>query len=272
MPGEHAGHRQRMRERFLTNGLEGFADHEVLELILFYAIPRQNTNPLAHHLLDTFGSLHAVLEAPVAELVKVEGVGANAASMLSLFSHAARRIEKSRVSGRETLDSRGQAKRHCARLLRGLRQERFYTVCMNAQMQVLGNALISEGTIDEVQAYPRLVAEAILRYNAHVVMFCHNHPGGSCIPSQQDVAVTRILRDLCMNLSVTMADHMIVGDEEVLSMMECGLLCMDKAKNDEQLFEIKVADPAGETLIRHSLKEQEGKKRRQCRKNTGADC
>ena len=96
MAGEHAGHRQRMRERFLTGGLEGFADHEVLELMLFYAIPQRNVNPLAHRLLDRFGTLHAVLEAPVEELMKVEGVGQYAALLLSLFSHAARRLEMSR--------------------------------------------------------------------------------------------------------------------------------------------------------------------------------
>lgn len=87
MAGEHAGHRQRMRERFLAGGLEGFADHEVLELMLFYAIPQRNVNPLAHRLLDRFGTLHAVLEAPVEELMKVEGVGQYAALLLSLFSH-----------------------------------------------------------------------------------------------------------------------------------------------------------------------------------------
>ena len=95
MAGEHAGHRQRMRERFRAGGLEGFADHEVLELMLFYAIPQRNVNPLAHRLLDRFGTLHAVLEAPVEELMKVEGVGQYAALLLSLFSHAARRLEMS---------------------------------------------------------------------------------------------------------------------------------------------------------------------------------
>ena len=96
MAGEHAGHRQRMRERFLCGGLDGFADHEVLELMLFYAIPQRNVNPLAHRLLERFGTLHAVLEASVADLMKVEGVGRHTALLLNLFSHAARRLEMSR--------------------------------------------------------------------------------------------------------------------------------------------------------------------------------
>lgn len=109
MAGEHAGHRQRMRERFRAGGLEGFADHEVLELMLFYAIPQRNVNPLAHRLLDRFGTLHAVLEAPVEELMKVEGVGQYAALLLSLFSHAARRLEMSRENTGKLICNRGMA-------------------------------------------------------------------------------------------------------------------------------------------------------------------
>ena len=160
MAGEHAGHRQRMRERFLTGGLEGFADHEVLELMLFYAIPQRNVNPLAHRLLDRFGTLHAVLEAPVEELMKVEGVGQYAALLLSLFSHAARRLEMSRENTGKLICNRGMAEKHAVRLLQGLRTEHFYAVCLDGRMQLIADELIARGSIDEVQAYPRVVAEA----------------------------------------------------------------------------------------------------------------
>ena len=159
MAGEHAGHRQRMRERFLCGGLDGFADHEVLELMLFYAIPQRNVNPLAHRLLERFGTLHAVLEASVADLMKVEGVGRHTALLLNLFSHAARRLEMSREVKGEPIQTRGMAEKHAIRLLQGLKTEHFYVACLDGQMRLIADELIARGSIDEVQAYPRLVAE-----------------------------------------------------------------------------------------------------------------
>lgn len=255
MEGEHAGHRQRMKDRFLANGLEGFAAHEILELMLFYVIPRRNVNPLAHRLLDHFGSFDAVLDAPVEELCKVEGIGMNAATFLHLFSQVASELERSRAGDKITLSNRGEAQRYCQRLLGGLRREHFYIICLNAQKQVLGDVAISSGTIDEVQAYPRVVVEAALRYNAHSVILCHNHPGGSCIPSEQDVEVTRVLGELFSQLSIVLIDHIIVADTKVLSMVNCGLILSQVQADHRVAF--KVADGAGEILIRRRMEEKE---------------
>ena len=251
MSQEHAGHRQRMRERFRTGGLDGFADHEVLELMLFYAIPQRNVNPLAHELLEHFGSLHAVLDAPAEELCRISGVGENAATLLSL-SHAARRLESSRSSEKKKLRNRGEAERHCRGLLEGLRQEHFYVVCLDSQMHVLSDVLINRGSLDEVQAYPRLVAEAVLRYNARSVVLCHNHPGGSVVPSAADVSATRVLSDLFATLGVTLIDHMVIASGRTLSMSDCGLLL--HPANDPLVS--KVADSAGEVLILAKLKRE----------------
>lgn len=257
MAGEHAGHRQRMRERFFTQGLDGFAAHEILELILMFAIPQKNVNPLAHRLLEHFGSLHAVLEADVKELVKVEGIGEYAATLLSLFAHVDRQLEKSRSAERKKLNSRAASKAHCRGLLAGLRQEHLYLVCMNAQMEVVQNALIARGTLNEVPAYPRMVAEAALRANAHSVVLCHNHPGGSIIPSQQDLEMTDNLNHLLSRLDIMLADHVIVADDEALSLLECGL--MQHVKSDGVLL-TRVADPGGELLIRNQVMEKLKKK------------
>ena len=250
MAGEHDGHRQRMRERFLSGGLESFADHEVLELMLFYAIPQRNVNPLAHSLLARFGTLHSVLEAPVADLMKVDGVGQHTALLLSLFSHAARRMELSRETKGEPIQTRGMAEKHAMRLLQGLKTEHFYVVCLDGQMRLITDELIARGSIDEVQAYPRLVAEAVLRHNAHAAVLCHNHPGGSPIPSQQDVDVTRQLVALMTSLGVAVADHIIVSGSESLSMVECGLVT--RVKREDRLL-TRVANSAGETRIRAEL-------------------
>ncbi len=250
MADEHSGHRRRMRERFASQGLDGFAPHEVLELILFYAIPQRNVNPLAHALIERFGSLHAVLEAEPAELMRVDGVGEYAAALLSLFAQVSKRIEASRAGERETLGNRAAAEKHCIRLLSGLKQECFYAVCLNGQMQVLADALISRGSLSEVPAYPRLVADAVLRHNAHSVVLCHNHPGGSTVPSHGDMETTRRLGELLSGIEVVLADHIIVADGRALSMMGCGLIEQDISGAG---IMTRVADSAGEVLIRARL-------------------
>ncbi len=224
MAGEHAGHRQRMRERFIQNGLQGFATHEILELILFYAIPQRDVNELAHRLENHFGSLHGVLEAPVEELVKVDGIGMNAATLLNLFSHAARRMELSREEAREDMSNRLKAQRHCQLLLGGMKNENFYAVCLDGQMQVIRDVLIAKGTLSEVQAYPRLIVEAVLRHNAHAVVLCHNHPGGQLAPSPSDIEATKMMIELLSGIGVVVADHIIVCGNQTLSMVTEGFI------------------------------------------------
>ena len=257
MAGEHMGHRQRMRERFAAQGLDGFAPHEVLELILMYAIPQRDVNPIAHRLMERFGSLHAVLEADVGELVRVEGVGEYAASLLSLFSHVDRRLEQSRSQQKPRLLNRADCCAFCRGLLAGLRQEHLYLLCLNAQMEVLHTALIARGSLSEVAAYPRLVAEAALRTNAHSVILCHNHPGGSVIPSQQDLDMTADLGRMLHGLEIALVDHVVVAGEETLSMVECGLLMHEQRGGS---LCSRVADPGGEIMIREHVRQQLQKK------------
>lgn len=250
MSGEHAGHRQRMRERFLAQGLNGFAPHEVLELILFYAIPRQNVNPLAHRLIEHFGSLHGVLDAPVEELAKVEGVGQSAAVLLNLFSQVARQLEVSRGKELEKLENRFRAEEHCRRLLSGLKQEHLYAVCLNGQMQVICDVLVAKGTLGEVPAYPRLVAEIVLRHNAHAVVLCHNHPGGQVTPSQADIDSTFALSHLLAGLGVALADHIIVCGNQTLSMSASG--CFTHIFPGQE--SVQAASSAGEVRIADQMR------------------
>ena len=250
MAGEHAGHRQRMRERFRAQGLDGFAPHEMLELMLFYAIPQKNVNPLAHRLLERFGSLHGVLQASVEQLMQVEGMGEYAATLLSLFAHASRQLEISRNQELPRLFTKGVALEHCRRLVDGLKQEHFYVVCLNAQLEVIRDVLIARGTLDEVQAYPREVARVVLESNAHSVILCHNHPGGSMVPSQADLDLTGILGNLLSSMNVELIDHVVVGRGMALSMMDHGLLTKDVSSG---MMVTRVADPESATRIRHML-------------------
>lgn len=136
----------------------------------------------------------------------------------------------SRENTGKLICNRGMAEKHAVRLLQGLRTEHFYAVCLDGRMQLIADELIARGSIDEVQAYPRVVAEAVLRHNAHSVVLCHNHPGGSPVPSHHDVEVTRQLAALLSSLGVAMADHIIVSGREALSMAGSGLIGAREAR------------------------------------------
>jgi len=252
---EHEGHRFRMRERYRKQeGLDGFAPHEVLELWLYYAIPQRNVNTLAHDLIRRFGSLHGVLHADMQQLKQVKGIGEYSATFLSLFSEIARYIGMEQAGDRAKITNRKEAEEHCIRLLAGEKRELFYAVCMNGQMQVLHNALIAKGSLSNVPAHPRIVAEAVLNHNAHSVLFCHNHPGGSVIPSQGDMEVTRQLAALLQGLEVVMIDHIIVSDGKALSMLSHHLI--EQGSSPAGIW-TRVADSAGEARIRNTLMRRE---------------
>ena len=246
---DHGGHRLRMRERYIKQGnLDGFAPHEVLELFLYYAIPQKNVNSLAHELLNRFGSLHGVFNAAPEQLMQVKGIGEYASTFLNLFLPIARYAEKERIGNKMILSNRKEAEEYCIRLLAGERREVFYAVCMNGQMQILHNALIAKGSLSNVPAYPRVVAEAVLNHNAHSVIFCHNHPGGSVIPSQGDMEVTQQLAGLLKGLEVLMIDHMIVAEDKVFSMLSNGLIVQD---GDETGARMQAADSTGKIHFPH---------------------
>ncbi len=218
----HEGHRQRVRERFRQAGLEGFAPHEVLELLLFYAKARGDTNPLAHRLLTTFGSLRGVLEAPPEQLMLVDGVGEETATFLSLLVPVFRRYEACLCEETKHLRTFTDTVDYCCSLMAGLRQERFCVVCVSSQMKVLGVRTVAEGSLMEVSAYPRMVVETALNHNAYAVLLCHNHPGGEARPSPADVDMTADIQRVLTGLDIRLMDHIIVADGKVYSMVYQG--------------------------------------------------
>jgi len=237
---EHEGHRQRMRDRFLKEGLDGFAPHEVLELLLCYAIPQRNVNSLAHELLVHFGSLHGVFEAIPEQLQEVDGIGPYAATLLHMMVPLFRRIEISRMGQKPKLQNRRDVQNYCIHLLSGLHHEHFYLLALDAQMQLLGAVLIGKGSLSEVPAYPRLAVEAAIKYNAHSVILCHNHPGGSIEPSDADLQTTRRLAEVLSGIDVMVMDHMIVAGDQAGSMVQMGYMSHDE-QSDLQL----AADSSG---------------------------
>ena len=221
----HKGHRERLRERFLREGLDNFEDHQVLELLLFQAIPRFDTNPVAHRLMQRFGSLSAVLEADPKDLAVVEGVGTNAAAFLSMVPQVTRRYFLDRIKhARKPLNTSEAAAEYLIPLMAGRSEEVFFVICLNSQLRVLYPALISEGTVKDALVHPRHVVEAAVRHKAASVVLAHNHPAGSPNPSSHDHKLTKHLVQALGGINVTVVDHIIVAGELIYSFQREGTL------------------------------------------------
>jgi len=219
----HTGHREKMRNRFIRDkGFENFEDHQILELLLFYANARGDTNPVAHRLIDTFGSLKGVLEARPEQLMAVEGIGKQAATLISMVVPLTRVWHRCAMEVPDRIGNSREAENYCLSILAGERTERFYVVSLNAKCNVLGRRKISEGSLSEVSAYPRMVMETALNYNAHSVLLCHNHPGGTCAPSPEDISSTIQLQRLLNGVGILVLDHIIVAGDRTYSMIQHG--------------------------------------------------
>ena len=218
----HVGHRARMRERFMKEGLSGFSEHEVLEFLLMFAIPQRDVNPLAHRLIDRFGSLSAVLESSPAELTRVDGVGENAAALLSLMPQLMGYYQHSAMGRKPVITNLAEARKYAGALFFGLHEERVYMICVDQSGRVLHPALMHRGTIDQVQIYPREVVETALRYHAHAVLLAHNHPSGIAVPSSEDVQTTCRVAMALNAVEIQLADHIVVADGDYVSMVQSG--------------------------------------------------
>lgn len=219
----HLGHRDKMMSRFIHDkGFENFADHQILELLLFYANTRKDMNPVAHRLLDEFGSLKGVLEARPEQLMQVPEVGKKAAALISMIVPLTRVWHRCAMDEPDRIGNSREAENYCLSILAGERTERFYVISLNAKCNVLGRRKISEGSLSEVSAYPRMVMETALNYNAHSVLLCHNHPGGTCAPSPEDIASTLQLQRLLNGVGILVLDHIIVANDRTYSMIQHG--------------------------------------------------
>lgn len=218
----HSGHRQRLKNRFLKEGLEHFDEHQVLELLLFYCIPRQDTNPIAHALLEHFGSLSQVMEAPVSELKKVAGMGDASANFLSLLNAFNRYYQVNRTSSLEILNTLEECGRYLMPFFYGRRNETVYLLCLDAKCKVLGCKEVGEGSVNSAAVPIRRVVEMALGANATSVVLAHNHPSGLAVPSDEDQLTTRQLAIALAAVDITLVDHMIMADDEFVSLRQSG--------------------------------------------------
>ena len=222
MADQHQGHRQRLRERFLQVGEEGFQDHELLELLLFYAKPRGNVNDLAHRLLQEFSDLAGVLDATPEALCRVPGVGESTAVFLHLLPQAFRRYLQSRLREGVALNNTEKAGRYLVPLFLGERDEVVIVVCLDAKCQVLNWRRMFSGDLNSTPISVRKVVEFALSSNAASVILAHNHVSGIALPSREDEAVTRRLRSALSAVEITLTDHIVVAGDDYVSMADSG--------------------------------------------------
>ena len=226
MPEEkniHTGHRKRMKGEFLTRGLEGLPDHKVLELLLFFAIPQGDVNPLAHALIDRFGSLSGVFHATYEQLRAVKGVGENTASLILLIPALGGRYLQERADPKGICQTSWQFRELLEPEFFGARNERVFIVCLDGKMKLLAPPkLLGEGIADAAAVTTRKVMETALACNSSVVVLAHNHVSGLAVPSTEDIITTKQLARSLHQVGILLYDHFIVADGDMVSMRESG--------------------------------------------------
>lgn len=216
----HSGHRERLRQRFRREGLDNFDELYVLELLLFYCIPQKDTNPLAHQLLDHFGSLTGVLDASPEELEKVDGVGPSVSTFLSLITQVGRYYQVKRSEPGAILRSIEQCGNYLVPYFFGRDLETVFLLCMDAKCKVLCCKKVGEGSVNSANIPIRRIVEIALGANATSVVLAHNHPSGLAIPSADDVQTTHRIAAALESVEITLADHIVVSGDDFVSIVQ----------------------------------------------------
>ena len=222
--GIHDGHRKKMRRRFLTGGLDVFADHEALELLLYYAIPRRDVNPVAHALMSRYGSLSAVLSAPVEDLKQVEGIGESAAILLKLPAALESRARLTEAGRERVMTSADLAGQYLLERFAGENNEVIYQLCLDRKGKLLTCKRLGEGGVSSATLDVRRMVENAILSQASAVILAHNHPSGIALPSGDDYAATERAKAALAAIGVVLSDHIIVADGDFVSMADSGYL------------------------------------------------
>ena len=219
----HAGHRQRLKERFLRDGLDHFEEHQVLELLLFYGIPQRDTNEIAHELIRKFGSLSKVLEATPEELSEVKYVGDNVTTLFQLITAVARYYQVNCAMREEILTSIDACGRYLVPFFYERQNETVFLLCLDAKCKVLSCEKVGEGSVNSAGVPVRKIVELALKANATSVILAHNHPSGLAIPSGEDIQTTRRVAMALDAVEIGLVDHIIVADSDWVSLSQSGL-------------------------------------------------
>jgi len=224
LPSYIADHRKRLRARFTAGGAAAMPDYELLELVLFRAIPRQDVKPLARLLLDTFGDFNRVVTAPPARLMAVKGVGEAVVLELKIVEAAAQRMMRARVMNRPVLSSWNALLDYCHTAMAHRETEQFRILFLDRKNVLIADEEQARGTVDHVPVYPREVVKRALELNASALILVHNHPSGDPTPSEADISMTMQVQEAAQVLGITLHDHLIIGKSRELSFRSAGYL------------------------------------------------
>ena len=218
------GHRKRLREKFIKSGLSGFADYEVVELLLSLGIPRKDCKPQAKEAIKKFKTLRGVLSASMEELQQINGVGPHAAFGIKLMQDVAREYLKEKIIDKPVFKSSQEIFDYLYHSMRDLKNEVFKVIYLNSQNQIIDTADLFEGTVDSAAVAPRKIVEQALAHNAAALIFAHNHPSGNCEPSKSDKDITRDLVFAGGTVQIKILDHLIIGNNRYYSFAGEGLI------------------------------------------------
>ena len=224
LPSYIADHRKRLRSRFMDGGATAMPDYELLELLLFRAIPRQDVKPLARLLLDTFGDFNRVISAVPARLMMVKGVGEAVVQELKIVEASAQRLMRARVMNRPILSSWNALVDYCHTAMSHRETEQFRILFLDRKNVLVADEEQAKGTVDHVPVYPREVVKRALELNASALILVHNHPSGDPTPSDADISMTAQIQDAARVLGITLHDHLIIGKSRELSFKAQGYL------------------------------------------------
>lgn len=220
----HGGHRERVKELFLKTGLDSFSPHSVLELLLYYAIPQKDTNSIAHRLIRQFGSLSAVFDAPIDELLKVDGIGRSSAILIKMIPQLCRRYEEDLQNGQMAIFDYDEAGKLFIKKYIGRKNESVMLMLLDSRERVLYCDVVSEGNATAANIYIKTVVSIASRYDAVYAILAHNHPSGECLPSKQDLDTTRWVYHALETIEVHLIDHIIVGSNNYISLAKSKIL------------------------------------------------
>lgn len=214
----HKDHRQRVRARYLTDGVDSMADHNIVELLLFFGIPYKDTNNIAHALIDKFGDLNGVLEAPVGELMKIDGIGENAATLIKLTRDIALKYVERKNLERTDISEERRVSDFLTMKYAGESRELVYMLTLDSHGNLQRCVKVCDGSPDNAKVDNRVIVETAIRFDAKNIVLAHNHPNGFAVPSVADVRATEQVIPVLRALGINLADHIIVSHDDVFSM------------------------------------------------------
>lgn len=224
MEKSHTGHRQRLRQRYLKNGIETFHDYEMLELLLTYSIPRVDVKPLAKEILREFGTLNRVFTADTDKLRKIKGISDNSLVLIKLVQALGGECLLSELRQKQSLSSPLEVVNFCRMKLGGLENEVFMVIYLNSKNSLIEAEIINRGTVNHAAVYPRNVMKNALTKNAVSLIIVHNHPSGECSPSAEDLNLTNLMKEAAKTVGLRILDHLIVSSESYFSFSEENIL------------------------------------------------